>query len=63
MECEQETVPKLSNSTIFNYFELPLTEIFFVTPLFDGECLRNRTIYRHSYNEILIGIHVLVNLG
>jgi len=29
-------------------------------PLFDAEYLRNGARYRHSYNEILKGIHTLV---
>ena len=35
----------------------PYTPDFKVTPLFDAEYLRNSTIYRHSFNGILIGTY------
>jgi len=34
---------------------------FKVTPLFDAECLRNSTTYRHSYNGILTGTYALLS--
>ena len=56
MECEYETVPKLSNGTIFRDFERTLTQN---SPsrnnklIIDAEYLRNDTRYRHNYNGIL----------
>ena len=35
----------------------PYTPDFKVTPLFDAEYLRNSTIYRNSFNGILIGTY------
>jgi len=38
------------------------TPSFKVTPFFDAEYLRNGTTYRHSFNEILIGLtYALLN--
>jgi len=39
MQCEQQTVAKLSNGTIFNDIDLEWK----VTPLLDAEYLRNGT--------------------
>ena len=52
MKCHQETVPRLSNGTIFNDLERPPNPDFKVTPLFDAEFLRNDT--KCSYNDILM---------
>ena len=52
MECEKETVPKLSNGTIFNDRDSVSSKIM---PLFDFECLRNGKRQRRSNNGILTG--------
>ena len=44
-------------------FSMPWTthnQNFKVTPLFNAECLRNGTRYRHSYDEILIATYALL---
>jgi len=46
----------LSNGAIFNDLERTLPR-FQDHAIFDAECLRNATIYRHSFNEILIGTY------
>ena len=52
-----ETVPKLSNGTVFNDLATICNPDFKISPLFEAEYLRNDTVQRH-YNGTLIGRHL-----
>ena len=49
MAYQQKVVYGLSNDTIFNDLEQPLTHFFKVTLYFDAEYLINGRRYGHSY--------------
>jgi len=51
-----QVVYELSNGAIFNDLERPLPR-FQGHAIFDAEYLRNGTIYRHTFNGILIGTY------
>ena len=60
MGDQQKVVYDLWNGAIFNDLERSLPR-FQGHTIFDAECLRNGTIYRHSFNRILIGTYALLN--